>query len=285
MPWQILSAGHEPIVGQAELIVGRTIVTGFVYLLTDGRELVRLDVGSARARRVRVVGLEDADNPWGLGAVSAGSLWTLARRDTLAELAATGAVARRVAVARPQLGLFGWRNRLVLQMVADTTPAPALSWAVPGEDGVPLGSLQTRVFPVARAEAWALNLVACGGGTSRALPCWFHTDASIDRLDASGVGHLLRLEGIAQPPIPADPNQAPRPIWDAYISSADDLWVLATVTARERPRAAQRLLRYSPAGLLVAATMLPEPARLILDATSEGCLLLTASGRVAKAVL
>jgi len=268
-----------------ELIVGRAAVGDRVFLLTDSSQLVTVAAPRMRVTRARVVGLEEGESLWGLGALGDGSLWTLTTRTTLAQVSAEGAILRRIRLEQPHLGLYGWNDRLIYQSVDLDPPSPALACGPPGNgERAACGSLRTRRFAVPRAENWLLDLVACGASRGESLPCWFRDEASIDRVARDGGGERWRLAGVDEPDRAAivAADTVAHPIWDAYIARDGNLWVLLTDTRTPQAREGKELARYAGDGRLVARVTLPQAARLILWATGDVCTLLGRPGGFAR---
>ena len=162
------------VLGPGEKVVGRTRGDGRVRLLTTKPRLlsVRLSDGSAVSQPIS--GLEADEAPWGLALTSDG-LVTLVGPATIARLSPEGQVTDRVALQRPQLGLFGLGESVLLQpatLVADEAVLRRVR--LPDGRGESVGSLRSSPFET-RAETLARNLVGCGSTQVDELPCWSTT--------------------------------------------------------------------------------------------------------------
>lgn len=281
-----LSEWRVPI-SETEIIVGRAVSDDDVIVLTDSKSLVRLNPFRGTVQRVQVSSINTDENVWGLARLEDGTLWTLVGRATLTELSSQGKVVRKIDLRVPHLALFGWKNRLLYQAIDLSPPSAALAQGPPGNhDRTPCGSLQTRLFNTVRPEMWALNLVKCGVGRADELPCWFQNEVVIDRIRVDGKGSPCRLDNLklTRPAALTRAEDAPHPIWDAYIPASGELWVLITsdTPASANGRSGWEVFRYSPQGRLIAGTRLPVPARLILGVREDFCYLLAHDSRITR---
>jgi hypothetical protein len=154
--------------------------------------------------------------------------------------------------------------------------------------------MRTRPLPLARAAVAALNLVACGPTVTGTVPCWFPDEAAVTLTEPSGASRELMLEGLptVAPEVLLASENPRRPIRDAFVSAASDLWILGSGRPPESERgeetgAAARpggwlLARYSGDGRLVRRMHLPEPVRLLLRPHEDSCLALAWDGRVVE---
>ena len=270
-----------------DIIVGRTVSDDHVFVLTDMQLLVKIDPFRQTAEQVQLGGVRIEENIWGLARLESGVMWTLIGTRILGEISSEGEVVQRIPLGEPQVGLFGWNNRLLYQAFDAPAGTPALAFGLPDtEHREPFGSLRLRHFDTARVESLALNLVLCGVGRGDELPCWFRNEATIDRVRLGKPSRPLRLDSLvtSEPTWDATPaEQRPRPIWDAYITETNDVWVLSTIVAAVPPepnaREARRLLRYSPEGKLIGQVRLARPARMIMLVRGDTCYLLTREGQ------
>lgn len=287
-----------PRIAVGDVVVGRAATGRRVWLLTAGRRLYTLDMSRPSARDVAVEGFEPDDAPWGLARTADASLWTLARRQVLARLSERGRIVERLPLSRPYASVFGAGGRLVYQVADFDPPAPALVAGAPGGSRLePWGPLETRLFPRPRAESMALNLVACGLGDGSALPCWFVGDTLVAVSDGRG-GRQVPLEKL----VPLAPEEvlagesARRPIRDAAIGGAGEIWVLSwqdptedAPTGRRSARSGAQfvsyLRQYTAEGALRRVVPLPEPGRLILALGGSSAYILTGDGLILEVPL
>jgi hypothetical protein len=148
--------------------------------------------------------------------------------------------------------------------------------------------LKTRSFEgLARASAAALNMVSCGISRGSERACWFPDEAAITLIDPSGRTRRVELSGLEVIPaaVLLTAENPARPVRDAYVDESGGIWILSSGT---RPPAAPDqpggwlLAHYGPAGDAMGAVALSEPARLILQATPRGAVVLTSAGMVAE---
>ena len=278
------------LVPATDIIVGRTVADEHVFILTDMKLLVKIDPFSQTAERVQLSGVTIEENIWGLARLASGAMWTLIGTRALGEISPEGDVVRRIPLIEPQVGLFGWNNRLVYQAFDAGAGTPALTYGPPGaKSREPFGSLRLRHFAAARVESVARNLVLCGVGRGNELPCWFRNEATIDRIRLDQPSSSLQLDTliVSEPTPAATPaEERPRLIWDAYTTETNDLWILSTIVTALEPdlnaREARQLLHYSPEGDLIGEVLLPRPARAILAIREDTSYLLTREGQIAE---
>jgi hypothetical protein len=106
--------------------------------------------------------------------------------------------------------------------------------------------------------------------------------------DRSGNSRDIALEGLAHvaPAILLASGNPGRTIVDAVVTKSNEMWVLASgdvsgTTASDRP-GGWLLARYDLDGRLFRRLRLPEPARILLHATDDSCILLAWDGRVVE---
>ena len=283
-PWSVL---FGPVI-TTEVIVGRVAVGPVTWLTTGSGALVRIDLATKTHARYVLRPLADGEEVWGLGAAAGGTMWTLVGWNVLAEVDAVGVIQRRIHLAASHVGLFSMEGQLLYQALDFSPPSPALFAGSPGAGGRHAwGSLRTRRLPKARGVTAAANLVACGATDGGALPCWFADQGVLTLTDVRGDSRELALDGVTGVEAGslvgvASPD---RPIRDAFVSAAGDVWVLASggsSASGPRQPGGRLLLRYSDAGHPIGRITLPEPARLILSVRSTGTVLLTWDGRVVE---
>lgn len=269
------------------IIVGHMSAGSEAWIMTGADSLVHVNLEDGRCTTRKVEPLAPGEHPWGLAQIADGTMWTLLNRSVLSQVSPQGQVLRRIALAHPHVGVFGGGRDLLYQVMSFDPPADAIVSGPPGEaDRRPWGRMRTRAMPLARAAVAALNLVSCGQATNGTIPCWFPDEAAVTLTDAAGVSRELRLEGLpaVAPEILLASENPRRPVRDVLVSPGGFLWVLGS-GAPPRGELVERpggwlLARYSGAGVLLHRMQLPEPARLLLAAADDWCLMLSATGHV-----
>jgi hypothetical protein len=271
----------------AEVIRGREY-DGDEVLLLVGATIVHVDLRSHRSSTTAIQ-LEPGESCWGLARLTDGSIWTLKGRNTAIQIAADGTVSRAIDLREPHMNLFGAGHRLVLQRGLATAPDPALHAIEPGVEGAtPWSALKTRQVPgIARAQASALSLVACGGTDRAERPCWFPDQAALSLIDVDGRARYMALAGLApiSPEVLLTAENPRRPIRDAYVDRGGRIWVLSSgdppAGAADLP-GGWILARYSSSGAAEGQTRLLEPVRLILAVRDGRVIVLAGSGQVGE---
>jgi hypothetical protein len=217
-----------------------------------------------------------------------GDLWTLVGRSVLAEVNRRGEVVRRLELAEPHVGVFAGLQQLLYQVMNFEPPADAMTAGRPGADRRVWGRMRTRALPLARPAVAALNLVSCGSTANGTIPCWFPDQPAITLTEPSGTSRELTLEGlpVVAPEILLAAENPQRPIRDAFVTADDRVWILGSGTAPADDRGERLggwlLARYDNQGRLEARMALPEPARILLGAGRERCVLLSWNGLVVE---
>lgn len=290
----IAAPGWQPRFGPVideEIVVGRVAGRDRVSLLTSKDTLVVIDLAQAKHARIPLQRLRPGEHPWGLASTGRkdDGFWTLTGREELAHISDEGVVDRRLPLNEPHVALYSGLGELVYQAVNMLPPADALAAGPPGAAPRKRWSdMRTRVFALQRVQAAVLNLVACGVSEHDVVPCWFSDQANVTLTSAGGTSTHAALEGIAA----ADPQalveaQLPRrPIGDAWMSAAGDLWAL-TSGEPSRPDLADRrgswtIGRYRADGTVLRRVPLDQPARLILRISGPVATLLAWDGRVVQ---
>jgi hypothetical protein len=260
------------------LIVGRAACGGTTWLLSEQRELLAFTHATRRVRRYHVTGLRANDRPWSLACVGEGTLWTLATSHAMVRLAPDGAVRERVDVPWPRVVLFGWLNRVVFQQLPVLAAAPVLMTSPPQRplDLAEWPGLRGRAT-AARRDLVSNNLVNCGIGMAKVLPCWFADDTRVAMSDGATVAWVtfgsLRGRGVDQS----------APIWDLAVAGPEALWLLAARATPSRDhRLGGRLIRANHAGIEQRGLDLPSGARVILAATETASVLLAGDGTIVE---
>ena len=263
------------------LIVGRASCLGTSWLLTEEAQLVEIS-GDGRSVGIhQAVGLKPEERVWGLGCLSDGSLWTLASARTVARLGRNGHIQERIELRVPRVALFGTGERLLFQALPTAEGAPALATSPPRQPE------SVRAWPglIARAagtreQQLTRNLLNCGLGFERWLPCWFPDDMRFSLSDGSA------SRAIELPALRAAAVDPTAPIWDIALSAANRFWLLAGSRRRLDGRRAARQLSWIVEGAARTVSLeIDPPARLIVAADESRCLLVTTQGSVMEVVV
>ena len=176
----------------ATLIVGRAVCGQSTWLLTERADLIVMTHATRQVTARVVKGLPFTDTPWGLACLADGSLWTLGTARTLVRMSAEGVVRERIELKFPRLVLFGFTDRLLFIDLPMLVARPLLATALPREKG------ESRPWPrfLARAtelrtDLFARNLVNCGIGDGRSLPCWFADERTVIVSDGSNANQRV----------------------------------------------------------------------------------------------
>jgi len=216
-----------PVLGN-ELIVGHAIAGRTAWLAMGGDALIQVDLDSARFTRAALHPLHEDEHVWGLARTTAGEMWTLIGRTTLAQIQDDGGIVRRIALDEPHVGVFGGGKELVFQVMNLHPPAAALEAGPPGgatrtlverdaNPGSPLYEgggccAQPRIVAVATAGA--------------VMPCWFPDQPSLTLTDRSGASRDLTLDGwpVVAPELLLASDNPRRPIRDVLVTGANAVW-------------------------------------------------------------
>jgi hypothetical protein len=262
------------------LIVGRAVCARGTWLLTDRPDLIVITDPARQVTVRRLEGLHANDRLWGLACLADGALWSLAAPRVLIRIGVDGVVRERVDLRFPRMALFGWTDRLLFIEWPMVIAKPLLATAVPRArgDSLPWPRFLARAAE-ARAELIARNLVNCGIGNGRRLPCWFADDRRVIVSDGASANT------VAFPALLARDVVAATPIWDLAMGGADTLWLL--VSSRGGAGTAVsggRLVKTDGRGAERASLALVPPARMIVAATDTSCVLLTVDGRLMEVI-
>jgi hypothetical protein len=280
---QNATALHVRLLSSAEvigrrLIVGRTQCAAATWLLTDSPELTRVSVDSYVVSTSPLRGLRQDEKPWGLACLSNGELWTLVASDVLARLTVEGHVVERVRLDRPRLGIYSAGERLLLQHLPAGVGAPLLAARLPRS----VSPSALWPAPVSRhalspEEQLRANFVSCGIGVSGYVPCWLVNEARLAIGDGTRAHTTVRELRFARGGAVGDST----PVWDVALAGASRVWVLAS--ARAGPSGLQvagRLIRSTRQGVDDGSVELSPAARVIMWATDDRCVLLSATGQL-----
>jgi hypothetical protein len=277
-----------PVLGN-EAIVGHAIAGPTAWLATGGDALLQIDLDTARFSRLPIHPLEAGEHVRSLARTESGDLWTLIGPTVLAHVdGEDGRIVRRVPLQGAHVGVFGAGREIVFQSLSLHPPARALQASLPGgENRRPWSEMRTRERPFARGAVAPLNLIACGSSSGPVIPCWFPDQAALTLTDRSGASREIALDGlpaVAPETLPTSQNPA-GPVRDAFVIAAG-VWVLGSGTSRDHARAPRPggwvLARYDLEGRLFRRIQLPEPARVILGAFADRCVLLAWDGTVVE---
>ena len=274
-------------IGRGEIVVGRARDDGDVWLLTNTARLVRVSLSDHTVVAAAVTGLRPDEEFWGLASSGTGDFLTLIGRSTIATVGRRGHVSDRVAMEDRYLGLYGFRETVLVQSVTFQAGSPVLKRLRLGEQPtVEVGSLRLVDYST-RSETLVRSLVACGTTSATELPCWFNQTLHIDRIGIAGTGRPLELLGLTARALPTphpDRMDVRGPIIDAHIDRDRMLWVLLR---QDIPAgsASDLLARYTPDGTPLNLERLEGRSRLILDAAADECLLLGVDGVIRRAVI
>jgi hypothetical protein len=271
----VVSFQSRPGLVPDAVIVGRAVCNGNSWLITEAPDLIEVSAATRTVEVHPLRGLDASDKVWGLACLADGSLWTLASPLAMVRLDERGMVRERIRLNLPRIGLFGASDRLLVQQMPIAPGAPLLVSTPPRQPEI------VREWPglVARTghsreQQIALNLVNCGVGFARTVPCWLPEEASVSISDGT-TARLLSVAALSTPPI-----ERSRPIRDVALITAHTYWLLGT-TAPEGRREGGRLFRSrsrAGTGGMVDAMNLQPAARIIAIAAESTCLVVTVNG-------
>jgi hypothetical protein len=263
------------------LIVGRAVCGSATWLLTDVPELFRLSLSGSSGPTVSSVplqGLQNDEKPWGLACLPDTELWTLTAHDVLARVDPSGKVAERVPLDHPRLGIFSAGTRLLLQQPPSGATRPLLAAGLPRRLSafVPWPSPLSQPTPT-RAELLKANLVKCGIGADAYVPCWLATQETLTISDGSRAHTTIQDLRFARSEAADDEV----PIQDVALWGTKRVWVLAaTRTGLDGRRVGGRLTKSDRGGTAGVFVDLNPPARLIVRADDDRCVLLSSTGQL-----
>ena len=297
----LADCGGTPMAHRADLrsltpifgpVVSRDVIRGreregAATLLLVGTSVVRVDVQAHRVTSISIA-VPAGVTCWGLAKLADGTLWSIRGRTAVIRIEPDGRVSRELPLSEPRLGLFATGDRLIYQAAMATPPAPALTAGPPGGNALPWSGLTTRMFPgIARAQAAALNMVACGDSARPERPCWFPYEAAVSLIGPRGETRRVALPGLAEvaPEVLLTAENPARPVRDAFVDASGRIWVLSSgvppAGGSELP-GGWILARYGADGAAEGQVRLTEPVRLILGADAGRVVVLAGSGHVAE---
>jgi hypothetical protein len=272
-----------------EVIGGRTDDgRGRLWLLAAGEAIVTVDLHAGVASRTSIA-TRTAGSCWGLARLDDGSLWTLVGRDTLAQIAGDGRIAREIPLPEPHFCLYARGDRLVYQPARFVQSGGLLFAGVPGDPNPkPWSEIEPRSFPaLARASAAALNMIACGVTRTAEQPCWFPDDTAVALVGPAGQTRRLELAGLTRvpPEVLLTSDNPAKPLRDVCVDETGAIWVLSSGSPRRAEGDAPGgwlLGQYTAAGTLVGLRQLSEAVRLILNVDRDRLVVLSGAGMVAE---
>lgn len=272
-----------------EVITGRAVAGSTAWIVTGRDALVRIDLERERQSRATIRPLAPGEHTWGLASLGRGGMWLLVGRNTLAEISGEGKILQRIELQEAHVNVFAADHELLYQVMSFQPPAQALVIGPPGtSQRRPWGTMTTRPMALVRGAVAALNLVACGASVDSTSACWFPDEAAVTVTAADGTSRRLDLRDLptVSPEALLAAENPRRPIRDVFMLAGGEFWLLASGKA-PAPQAVERpggwwLSRYSREGAETRRVQLPEPARLILGASDDSCVVLAWDGRVVE---
>ena len=271
----------------AQVIRGREEEGHTVLLLVD-HVVVRVDL-ARRKWSATPIRLEPGETAWGLARLADGSLWSLKGRTAVMRIESDGSISRVIPLEEPHAGLFAFGEQLIFQQAVGSAPDPALRASVPGAATKAAWSeMRVRSIPgIARAQAAALSLVACGRSAVAERPCWFPDEAAVSLIAIDGTTRRIPLSGISPvaPEVLLTAENPRRPVRDAYVDALSRLWVLSSGDAPAGSAdvpGGWLLARYKADGTPDGQARLSQAARLILEIESSRVIVLTGTGDVSE---
>jgi hypothetical protein len=257
------------------LIVGRAVCHGRVWLLNEHLDLTEITSATLATATHAVTGFHRDERPWGLACNADQTIWTLPGARTMARITSAGKVVDRRPLNVPITALFGIGDRLLLAPAPPVVGFPLLASTVPDRPD------ERRAWPgllgraaASRVDLFARNLVACGIGFDRELPCWL-TDAT-EVVVSNGVQVRRMSMSFAGT---ADIDRE-APIRDVALVDTTRAWVLTTSARMVNGRRAGRRLLFVAGQRPLAELVLPLSSRLIVAADATRCVLLTVDGQL-----
>jgi hypothetical protein len=272
-------ASSSPLMASS-LIVGRAVCSPGTWLLTERPELIVITHPGRQVTVRRLEGLRAHDRPWGLACLADGTLWSLATPRVLIRIGAEGVVRERVELRFPRVAVFGWTDRLLFIDLPLLVAKPLLATAPPRAKGesMPWPRFLARATET-RADLFARNLVNCGIGNDRRLPCWFADERRVVFSDGASASTVSFAALAARDVVAA------APIWDLAMGGADTVWLLTSSRASAGAAVSGgRLVKTDGRGTEIASLALVASARIIVSATDTTCVLLTVDGRLMEVI-
>lgn len=252
----------------------------------------RIDRATLSTRFQPLSGADAPLDPYGLALPGDGTTWVLADkgRFVFRFSEATGERVEKRRLPEPCQGVVTLWSRAGFLPVRLRRNEPML---LRSENGAlrPFSPIVSRSAPDL-AELLIANLVKCGSGTRKAMPCWFVAgDPEILLLDRTGTIRPVTVPSFAIPSpargISSDPGVAfTYPIRDVFLLEGGDLWALTNQEGNRTPLEEGALrgrhLTLVRAGRLERTVALPAEGRAILDAGERGLVILFADGTIGR---
>lgn len=283
--WQVR---FGPVI-DTEVVTGRAVTGSTAWIVTGRDALIRIDLARGRHSRAAIQPLAPGEHTWGLASIGRGGMWLLVGRSALAEISGEGRILQRIELPEAHVNVFAAEHELLYQVMSFQPPAQALVIGPPGaSQRRPWGTMKTRPMALARGAVAALNLVSCGASVDSTSACWFPDEAAVTVTAADGTSRRLELRDLptVSPEVLLAAENPRRPVRDVFMLAGGNFWLLASGNA-PAPQAVERpggwwLSRYSREGAVTRRVQLPEPARLILGASDDTCVVLSWDGRVVE---
>lgn len=254
----------------------------------------RIDRTTLSAKVQPLTGADAPLDPYGLALPGDGTIWVLADKGRLAFRfsEATGERVEKRRLPEPCQGVATFWNHTGFLAVRLRASERMLLRA---ENGAfrpfsPLVSRSAAGLP----EQLIANLLRCGSGTRREVPCWFAAGAAeVFLVGRNGDVRAIPVPSYAAPSPARGVSREPGvaftyPVRDAFLLDGDALWVLSNQDGNRTPleEGARRGRHVSlvRSGRPERAIALAAEARAILDATEHALVLLFVDGSIRRVV-
>jgi hypothetical protein len=252
----------------------------------------RIDRATLATTVQPLTGADSSLDPYGIALPGDGTVWVLGDRGRLVYRfsEATGERVEKRRLPEPTQGVLTLWRHAGFFAVRLRSGEPLLLRAMDG--GLrPFSPLASRSASDV-TELLIANLIRCGSGTRRALPCWFTAgEPEVFLLDRGGALRRVSVPSFATPRAESRPKSDPGaaftfPVRDAFLLESGALWVLSNQEGDRTPLE-EGSLRGRHASLVRPArphrvVLIPSEARAILDATEQSLVVLLADGVVAR---
>lgn len=272
---------------------GRWIGGNEIRLLDPATPAIHRIDGETLSSRVQPLTGADAPlDPYGLALPGDGTIWALADKGRFVVRFSerTGALVEKRSLPEPCQGIATFWNNVGFLAVR---LRPGERMLLRAENGAfrPFSPLVSR--PAAGLPGQLIaNLVRCGSGTSREVPCWFAAgDPDVFLIARSGETRSIRVPSFASPSPARGASREPGvaftyPLRDAFLLDGDALWVLSNQDGDRIPleEGARRGRHISLVrrGRPERTLSLPSEARAILAATDRAIVLLFVDGSIRR---
>jgi hypothetical protein len=252
----------------------------------------RIDRRTLGTTVLPLTGSDSALDPYGMALPGDGTVWVLGDRGRIVHRfsEATGEHVEKRRLTEPSQGILTLWRQAGFFAVRLRPGEPLLLRAANGKLR-PFSSLLSRNASDV-TDLLIANLIRCGSGTRRALPCWFTAgDPEVLLLDRNGALRRVPVPSFVTPLAASRPKRPPGseftfPVRDAFLLESGALWVLANQEGDRTPLE-EGSVRGRHAALVrpghpQRVVALPSEGRAILDATEQGLVVLLADGVVAR---